>query len=88
MSLVSEFSFRFTNLEKFKGIELGTAWRVHLFGFLPCGLSMPIAESGQEGDWGGGPGPLNRLIPILASFVPEEVIIVYKWKQWKYPPAN
>lgn len=46
----------------------------HLFD-LAFGLSSPIAESGQDGDRGGGPCPPNGLMPILASLVPAEMKI-------------
>lgn len=39
---------------------------------LVFGLSIPIAESGQDGDRGVGPCAPNGLIPILASLVPAE----------------
>ncbi len=64
--------------ENLKGTGLGSMWKVYLFMFL-WGRSIPMADSGQEGDWGGGPGPPNRLIAILPSLEPLEVKMVKLW---------
>lgn len=56
----------------YRNILFGPVQNIYLLVFL-CGPSILRAVSCQEGDWGGGPCPPNRFMPILGSLVPAEV---------------
>lgn len=51
---------------------------IHLF-VLVCGRSIPMAESGQEGDWGGGLWPPKGLMLTLDSLAPTGTFVKTIW---------